>query len=117
MSPSFDLQVDGDRRRTGESVSGTVVVREGGRSRSLEVRLEFVEETHPYLEVAISIASGHLHTGRLEPGMAFPFTLAVPPDALPSVRSAHGELYWRLDARSDEMGADSHELRRIVVDV
>ena len=115
MSPSFDLQIDAEHTKPGETVSGTVVVREGGRSRSLEVSLEFVEETDDYTEVATSISSGHLHEGKLESGMSFAFALALPPDALPAVRSRHGQLYWRLDAKSDERGPDSHERRRIEI--
>jgi hypothetical protein len=115
MSPSFDLDLGGGPRKPGDTIAGTVVVREGGRSRSLEVLLEFVEETADYLEVASSVSTGHLHKGKLEPGMSFAFELAVPPDALPEVRSRHGQLYWRLDVKSDEIGRDSHERRRIVV--
>ena len=115
MSPSFDLQIDGDRYKPGDTVSGTVVVRQGGRSRWLEVLLEFIEETSDYTEVATSISTGHLHMGKLQEGMSFAFELTVPPDALPEVRSRHGQLYWRLDARSDELGPDSHERRRLVI--
>lgn len=115
MSPSFDLQVDNDHPNPGETVSGTLLVREGGRSRSLEVLLEFVEETDDYTEIATSISTGHLHTGKLETGMSFAFVLTLPPDALPEVRSSNGRLFWRLDAKSDEVGRDSHERVRIVV--
>ena len=115
MSPSFDLQVHNDHPKPGETVSGTVVVREGGRSRSLEVLLEFIEETDDYIEIPTSISTGHLHTGKLEAGMSFDFALTLPPDALPEVRSSNGQLYWRLDAKFDELGRDSHERRRIVV--
>lgn len=115
MSPRFDLQLDRDRFNPGDSVAGTVVVREGGRSRSLEVQLGYIEETDDYLEVATSISTGHLHRGDLEIGASFRFELALPPDALPNVTSRHGQLYWRLDVKSDERGRDSHELRRIEI--
>ena len=112
MSPSFDLQLDRGRYYPGDSVAGTVVVREGGRSRSLEVQLGYIEETDDYREVATSISTGHLHKGNLEAGASFRFELALPPDALPNFKSRHGELYWQLDVKSDERGRDSHELRR-----
>jgi len=115
VSPSFELQLDRASFAPGDGVAGTVVVREGGRSRSLEVQLGYVEETDDYLEVATSISTGHLHEGRLEPGASFRFELALPPDALPNFTSRHGQLYWRLDVKSDEPGRDSHELRRIDV--
>lgn len=116
MSPRFDLQLDRDRYRPGDSVAGTVLVREGGRSRSLEVQLGYIEQTDDYLELARSISTGHLHKGDLETGASFRFELALPPDALPNVTSTHGQLYWQLDVKSDERGRDSHELRRIEVD-
>ena len=116
MSPSFDLQLDGGRYKPGDAVAGTVVVREGGGSRSLEVTLGYVEETDDYLEVATSVSSGPLHEGRLDAGASFRFELALPPDALPNFDGDHGQLYWRLDVKSDERGRDSHELLRIDVD-
>jgi hypothetical protein len=117
MSPSFDLQLDRDRHNPGDSVAGTVVVLEGGRSRSLEVQLGYIEETDDYLEVATSISTGRLHEGALEARASFRFELALPPDGLPNFASRHGRLYWRLDVKSDERGRDSHELRRIDVDL
>jgi hypothetical protein len=54
--------------------------------------LEYKEETADYSEVAISIPSGPLHEGELTAGASFEFELALPPDALPSYKSRHGEL-------------------------
>ena len=116
MSPSFDLQLDSGQYKPGDSVAGTVLVRESGRSRSLEVLLDYVEETDDYLEVAISIPSGHLHEGNLEAGASFRFEVVLPTEALPNYNSRHGQLYWRVDVKSDERGRDSHERRRIAVD-
>jgi len=47
--------------------------------------------------------------------MAFEFALTLPPDVLPDVRSSNGRLFWRLDAKSDELGHGSHERVRIAV--
>jgi hypothetical protein len=116
MSPAFQLQLEGGWYTAGETVTGTILVTEGGGSRSLEARLEFVEETDDYLEVPISISSGPLHMGDLAQGMSFEFALTLPPGALPSYASEHGELYWRIDATSDELGNDTHEIRRIGVE-
>jgi hypothetical protein len=45
---------------------------------------------------------GPLHEDELTVGTSLEFELALPPDALPSYKSRHGELYWELDVKSDE---------------
>jgi hypothetical protein len=115
MSPRFELQLDRERYAPGDAIRGTVLVVEGGASRSLEALLEYKEETDDYLEVATSISSGPLQSGDLATGSSFDFELRLPEDALPNCRSPHGELYWELDVKSDEPGRDSHESRRIEV--
>jgi hypothetical protein len=115
MSPQFELQVDREQYSPGETISGTLLVHEGGGSRSLEVLLTYKEKTQDYSAVVSSVSSGPLHTGDLTPGMSFGFALPLPPDALPNLKSEHGELCWQLDAKSDEHGLDTHELRRIEV--
>jgi hypothetical protein len=62
-----------------------------------------------------SLSTGPLHIGDLTAGVAFPFELALPPDALPNYRCEHGELYWELDVTSERFGLDAHERRRIEV--
>lgn len=117
MSPQLQLQLDRERYGPGETVSGKVSVLEGGGSRSLEAALEYKEETADYLEVAIRIPSGLLHEGDLTAGTSFEFALALPPDALPNYESEHGDLYWEVDAKSDEFGRDTHDRRRIEVEL
>jgi hypothetical protein len=63
--------------------------------------------------VAISIPSGRLHEGDLTTGTSFEFALTLPPEALPNYKSEHGELYWEVDAKSNEVGRDAHDRRRI----
>ena len=113
MSPRFQLQLDQERYAPGDTIRGTILVLEGGSSRSLEALLEYNEETDDYQQVAISIPSGSLHEGELTTGTSFEFQLALPPDALPNFRSKHGELYWQVDVKSDEAGRDTHERHRI----
>jgi hypothetical protein len=115
VSPRIQLQLDRVIYEPGETISGAVIVLEGGDSRSLEASLEYKEETADYVEVAIRIPSGPLHEGDLTTGTAFEFALALPPDALPSCRSEHGELYWEVDAKSDEPGRDTHDRRLIEI--
>lgn len=116
MSPRFQLQLDRERYRPGDTIRGTILVLEGGSSRSLEVLLEYNEKTEDYLEVATSISSGPLHAGDLAKGTSFDVELALPEDAFPNYRSEHGELYWQLDIKSDEFGRDTHERSRIEVE-
>jgi hypothetical protein len=85
--------------------------------RSLEARLEYNEETDDYLDVAASVPSGLLYEGDLVAGTSFEFELEVPAEALPNYRSKHGELYWQLDVTSEEPGRDTHERRRIEIEL
>jgi hypothetical protein len=116
VSPRFQLELDRERYAPGDAIKGTGRVLEGGSSRSVEALLEYKEETDDYLEVAISISSGPLHTGDLAMSTSFEFELTLPPDALPNYQSEHGELYWEVDVKSDEAGRDTHERRRIEID-
>ena len=115
MSPRFDVHLDRAHYAPGDVVRGRVSVREGGGSRSLEVALEYKEETADYSAVAATISAPPLNTGDLTTGTAFDFELRLPPDAFPNHRSDHGELYWELDVKSDELGLDTHHRRRIDV--
>jgi hypothetical protein len=116
VSPQFQLQLDRKCYAPGDAINGTVLVVEGGGSRSLEALLEYKEETDDYLEVANSISSGQLQSGELGTGTTFEFELLLPEDALPNYKSEHGELYWELDLKSDERGRDTHERRRIEIE-
>jgi hypothetical protein len=116
MSPRFQLQLDRERYAPGDPVKGTVLVVEGGDSRSLEALLHYKEESPDYSEVAVSISSGPLHEGDLTTGTSFEFELALPPDARPNYDSRHGALYWEVDVQSDELGRDTHERKRIEIE-
>jgi hypothetical protein len=117
MSPRLQLQLDRERYRPGEAVKGSILVLEGGGSRSLEALLEYTEETADYREVSISIPTGPLHEGDLTTGTSFEFEVSVPANALPNYKSEHGELYWEIDAKSDEVGRDTHDRRRIEIEL
>ncbi len=115
MSPRLALELDRHEFAAGDEVAGTVVVLEGGRSRRLEVFLLFRESTRDFDHDAIRIGSGALAEGALEEGRSYRFAVALPPDALPSLSSANGELFWEVDARSDQLGPDAHARERITV--
>jgi hypothetical protein len=112
----FELQLERERFKAGETVTGSVLVVEGGGSRALGVSLTYNEKTEDFFDVVTSTDSGALHEGDLAAGMSFAFELMVPIDALPNYESEHGELYWELDVKSDEAGRDTHERRRIEVE-
>jgi hypothetical protein len=116
MSPRFQVELDRQRYAPGEAVKGTILVLEGGASRALEAQLVYREESPDYSEIAFSIPSGPLHEGDLTEGTSFEFELALPPDALPGYDSRHGELYWEVDVKSDEVARDTHERCRIEVE-
>ena len=114
----LQLQLDGDRYAPGEMVTGSVLVLEGGRSRALEVSLHFRERTSEDDEhTPVTFSSGELHAGELTTGASYPFGIQLPPDALPNFKSKHGELFWEVEARSDERGLDTHARKRIDVAV
>jgi hypothetical protein len=115
VSARFQVELERDRFVPGDAVRGTVLVVEGGGSRNLEVIFEYNEETDDYSATALSLTSGTLHAGDLTAGTSFEFELSLPTDALPNHRSEHGELYWELEVKSDELGVDTHERRRIEV--
>lgn len=115
MSLRLELQLEQQGYAPGETVKGTILVVEGGKSRSLEALLEYKEETEDYLDVAISLPSGPLHEGDLTTGTSFEFELSLPADALPNYESEHGELFWEVDAKSNEFARDTHERSRIEV--
>jgi hypothetical protein len=114
VSPAFTVQLERDRFAPGERVAGTVLVTEGGGSRTLDVTLAFHEKSPDYEETPVSVTQA-LQTGDLQAGQSLAFALDLPEDALPGHRSEHGELYWELDVKSDEMGPDTHVRRRIEV--
>ena len=90
-------------------------VAEGGTTRSLEARLNFIEETPDYTAVARSVKHGMLQSEELRTGQLIDFALELPADALPNTRSEHAELYWVVAVRSDEIGRDTHAHARIKV--
>jgi hypothetical protein len=114
VSPAFELQLARESFAPGERVAGTVLVTAGGGSRALEVTLAFHEKSPDYKEIPFS-RSEALHTGDVQTGQSLAFSLDLPADALPGYRSEHGELYWEVDVKSDEMGRDTHLRRRIEI--
>ena len=117
MSPRLDLVLDSVVFQPGEWVRGHVAILEGGKSRDLSVRLRLRERTADYSATVNEISSSDLHAGELTAGRSHEFAIQIPTDALPTYSSAHGQLYWEVEARSDEFGIDTKESRVIDVNV
>lgn len=115
MSPRFELQLDRERCAPGETIRGTIRVLEGSRSRSLQVLLEYKEETEDYAAVATGVSSGPLHTGDLTTGMSFRFELTLPLDgwrpALVGPAGSHETLRLRSSARPLAQGTGGTQAR------
>jgi hypothetical protein len=86
-------------------------VLEGGRSRSLTLAVGLREQSPRYVEHAFD-SRGVIHEGDLATGQAVEFRFTLPVDAPPSVKGKRGELYWQVDAVSDEPGLDTQAGRR-----
>jgi hypothetical protein len=108
------IELEAERVAAGEEVTGRVLVLEGGRSRSLALTLSFRERSPSYLETPFT-EGGTLHEGDLATGQALEFGFTLPNDAPPSVKGKHGELYWELEAVSDEPGMDTRTSRVVEV--
>ena len=107
MTTWLRVEVEGSDHRLGGSVRGRVVVRMGGESRGLKVTLAFCERSPDYTN-ALAGATQRLHEGDLVDGAVFEFDLATHAEGKPSFRSAHGELFWQVQATSDEIGRNEH---------
>ena len=100
------VDVDGEPLAPGGAVSGRVVVEEGGRARSLSVRLAFVERTTSFEQVAREAGSLAAAEGDLADGAVLPFSLSLPEDAPPNIDTPFGRIGWELRARVDRPGPD-----------
>jgi hypothetical protein len=100
------VEVDSEPLAPGATVSGRVVVEEGGRARSLSVRLAFVERTADFEKVARDAGTQVVAEGDLADGAVVAFQLHLPEDAPPHVSTAHARIGWEVRARVDRAGPD-----------
>jgi hypothetical protein len=121
VSPSFSIAVEpaagGGAFHPGDTVRGSVSVVEGGGSRNLTVALQLRERTRDYTAITASHGGEPVHSGALVAGTSFEFAIGLPADALPSYRSANGQLRWEVEAWSDERGIDTRVQREFEVAV
>jgi hypothetical protein len=100
------VEVDREPLAPGATVSGRVLVEDGGRARSLSVRLAFVERTESFERVAREAGAQVLAEGDLADDASVAFQLRLPDDALPHIATPHGRIGWELRARVDRAGPD-----------
>jgi hypothetical protein len=110
----LELELDYGHVTPGEQLTGRVVVLEGGASRTLTLTVRFCERSRQLESTAFS-TSTVLHHGDLATGQTMEFGCELPKDALPSVKGKVGELFWELEASSDEPGPDTQIRRRFEV--
>jgi hypothetical protein len=99
------VEVDGEPLAPGAPVNGRVLVDEGGRARSLSVRLAFVERTESFEKVVREAGAQVLREGDLADD-SVAFQLRLPEDAAPQIATRHGRIGWELRARVDRAGPD-----------
>jgi hypothetical protein len=100
------VEVDDEPLVPGAAVSGRVLVEDGGRARSVSVRLAFVERTESFEKVARDAGTLVVAEGDLAHGASLAFSLRLPEDALPNIATRHGRIGWELRARVDRPGPD-----------
>lgn len=110
----LDIRLEDDAVAPGGELTGSILVLEGGRSRSLTLTVSFCERSPSFLSVAFE-SSNVVYEGDLATGQAVTFRYEVPASAPPSVKGRHGELFWQLEAVSNEPGLDTRATRLFTV--
>jgi hypothetical protein len=94
VSAQLEIQLGKDTYAPGESVRGWVRVQEGGRSRRLEVSLQYREKTSDYGGCVVQVGPVELHLGELQTGQSHEFNLQLPLDAPPAYSTSVGQMWW-----------------------
>jgi hypothetical protein len=110
----LELELVSDSVPAGRTVAGRVRVVQGGDSRELTLTLTFYEHTRDFT-IPAAQTSSVVHEGAVATGDSYEFSFALPDDAVPSVETRNGKLYWELELRSDERGLDTRVRREIRV--
>jgi hypothetical protein len=110
----LELELASESVPAGGMVAGCVQVAEGGDSRELTLTLTFYEHTRDF-SIPAAQTSAVVHEGPITTGDSYEFSFALPEDAVPSVETKNGRLYWELELRSDEPGFDTHVRRELRV--
>ena len=97
----YEVALNGDSFRPGDSVSGTLTAAEDIDARSVTVALRYYQQSPDYLEYAQEAGVPVVHQGALRRGETISFSFQVPQGALPSHVSGHGQIGWRVVAQAD----------------
>lgn len=111
---SLEIRLDRERYAPGDTVRGTILVAEDAAAESLEISLNFHERATQYESVTDTIPGDPVEIGPPAQG-ARPFEAALPEDAPPNYTSAHGALWWSIDARAAAPGREVLATRRFEV--
>ena len=109
------LTLERDSFVPGDRVRGRVEVEKGGL-QEIQVGLLFREEV-PNLDATTRqvLAPDFEGSGDIPAGAVLPFEIEVPADAPPNIKTAHAELFWEVVARTDHVGADKVQSRRVEI--
>lgn len=110
----LELELTAESIPPGGTVAGRIKVVEGGDSRELTLTLTFYEHTRDFT-IPAAQTSAVVHQGPVSTGDSYELSFALPEDAVPSVETKNGKLYWELELRSDEPGFDTHVRRELRV--
>jgi hypothetical protein len=109
MSVPVAIRTERTSYAPADQISGTVEVLEPVHARQLTLALEYRDWTADYRAATRVLAlDAPLHTGDLEQGANFPFTVQLPADALPNQTGTFGRTGWGLHARIDRFGLDAN---------
>lgn len=97
----------------GETVRGEVLAAEGGAE--IKVALSFHERSTEYEAVMITVPARVQQRAEQGSGEVGRFEVELPPDAPPAYDSAHGALWWSVDASAGQPGSGVAATTRIEV--
>jgi hypothetical protein len=101
------IELDRTTFRPGETVSGRFASKWDTRVRAASARLIQVERTTYDRAVRFSTASVELERGQLAAGRPHPFSVALPPGAMPTLAvPGAGDVTWFVELRLDRFGPD-----------
>jgi hypothetical protein len=117
MSTELEIQLDKASYAPGDGVRGWVRVQDPGRSRRLEVSLQYREKTNDYGGCVLQVGPVELNVGELQAGQAYEFNLQLPADAPPAYSTGVGQMWWAVMVHSDQVGPDKHFAQRVEVEL